>query len=83
MERLPRYSVKWKKQGQKSVIQHASFCVNREENDNIYAQRNFERMAKKLISGEGSMQPAEGGWETFYSFFKITLDSCNVTALLN
>ena len=52
-------------------------------NNNIYAQRNFGRMAKKLIAGEGAVQPAEGRWETFYSFLKITFDSCNVAALLN
>lgn len=55
MERLPRYSVKRKKEGQNSVLQHANFCVNREEN-NMYAQRNFERVAEKLLAGERAMQ---------------------------
>lgn len=56
MERLPRYSVKWEKQGQNSVLWYANFCVNKEENNKMYAQRNFERIAKKLKAGEKAVQ---------------------------
>lgn len=37
------------------VLQHANFCVNREES-NMYTQRNFEKMAEKLVAGERAMQ---------------------------
>lgn len=46
------------------LIWYANFCVNREENNKMYAQRNFERLAKKLIAGERAVRVAKGGWDT-------------------
>lgn len=58
------------------LIWYANFCVNREENNKVCAQRNFERLAKKLIAGERAMWVAEGGWDTqmgdFPSRFLVT-----------
>lgn len=69
------------------TVLYVNFCVNREDNNNIYAQRNFGRIDKKVMATERAMQWADGGGETqvgdLTPCFFVTFGSYNATALLN